>query len=162
MHHHQQNYYNHSNCRARRLWRHTLVALALLAVGCGASNTQVARSARRVPIAHISELPEEQRATALQSLPVILEFRKGDRFPLEVLLDSRLAALHTEGNWTVEARETFFMLLREEGPPAFSEDGVDFDASPRGSFGLGVDAQAGQPAKVRVVLRWHADAPAAD
>lgn len=169
-------YYNHSNKpssqvgarspRAASLWQRAgslaLGALALLAVACGASNNQLAKSARRVPIAHLAELPEAERAMALQSLPVILEVRKGDRFPLEVMIDSRLVQLHTEGSWTVEARETFYVLLREEGAPAVSEDGVDFDTSPRGSFGVGFDAQAGQPAKLRVALGWHpAGAPTA-
>lgn len=153
---HPSNYYNHSNCASPWLRRYAVAGLALLALACGASNSQIARSARRVPIAHISELPPAERATALASLPVMLEIRKGDRFPLEVLLDSRLIALHAEGTWTVEARETFYVLLREEGAPVVSEDGVNFDAATRNSFGVGFNAQAGQPAKLRVALGWHA------
>lgn len=154
------NYYNHSNYQPA--YRRGLACAALLLVACGASNSQIARSARRVPVAHISELPLAERATALGQLPVILEIRKGDRFPLEVVIDSRLLALHTEGSWSVEALETFYMLLREEGAPAFSEDGVDFDEAQGNSFGVGFESKAGQPAKLRVALGWHANrAPAA-
>jgi hypothetical protein len=137
-----------------------LLALALVAVGCGASNNQVAKSARRIPVAHFASLPPAERATALASLPVVLEIRKGDTFPVEALLESRLLELHADGAWTVEARETFYVLLREEGAPVVSLDGVDFEAPAKGSFGVGVDAHAGQPTKVRVALSWHAAQPA--
>lgn len=149
-----------AGCRralARRCWAPCAAAvLALFVSGCGASNSQVAKSARRVAVAHIADLAPEERATALATLPVILEIREGDRFPVEVLFDSRLLALHTDGTWTVEARETFYVLLREEGAPAVSVDGVDFDRPVQGSFGVGVDSQKEQPAKLRVMLRWHA------
>jgi hypothetical protein len=132
------------------------LALALFAVGCGASNNQIARSARRVPVAHFAALPPAERATALARLPVVLEIRKGDIFPVEALLESRLLELHAEGAWTVQARETFYVLLREEGAPVVSLDGVDFEAPAKGSFGVGVEAHAGQPTKVRLALSWHA------
>jgi hypothetical protein len=157
------NYYNHSNQLStprRSAWA-PLSACALgavLCVACGASNNQIARSARRVPVAHFSELPPAERAKALESLPVILEIRKGDTFPVEALLESRLLTLHTEGAWTVEARQTFYVLLREEGAPVVSTDGIHFDEPEKNknSFGVGIDSQKDQPAKVRVALRWHA------
>jgi hypothetical protein len=149
------NYYDHSNSR---LGWYVAPLLALLAIGCGASNTQVARSARRVPVAHMADLTPDERTKALATLPVILEIRKGDKFPVEPALESSLLALHTEGTWTVEARETFYVLLREEGPPAVSVDGVDFDQPAQNSFGAGIDSQKGEPTKVRLALRWHAPA----
>jgi hypothetical protein len=146
--------------RARR-WAHPfpLLALALFALGCGASNSQVAKSARRIPVAHFATLPPAERATALSSLPVVLEIRKGDTFPVEALLESSLLELHTEGAWAVIARETFYVLLREEGPPAVSLDGVDFETPAKGSFNVGVDAKPEQPTKVRLALSWHAAQP---
>jgi hypothetical protein len=90
---------------------------------------------------------------------VVLEVRKGDTFPVEALLESRLLELHAEGAWTVQARETFYVLLREEGPPVVSLDGLDFETPAKGSFGVGVDAHAGQPTKVRLALSWHAAQP---
>jgi hypothetical protein len=156
-------YYKHSTSIFARGWRRlaaTPRALALglaLLAGCGASNNQIAKSAPRLAIAHLSSLPPAERAKALGSLPLILEIRKGDSFPVEPLLESRLVALHTEGTWTVEARETFYVLLREEGAPVISLDGVDFDDQTRNSFGVGFDSQAAQAAKLRVALRWHAE-----
>jgi hypothetical protein len=149
-------YYNHSNSCPKASTRRLALCLALLAIGCGASNNQVAKTARRVPVAHITDLPPDERVKVLSALPLILEIRKGDRFPVEPLLESSLIALHTEGTWTVEARETFYVLLREEGAPIVSVDGVDFEQRVQNSFGIGFDAQKGQAAKLRVALTWRA------
>jgi hypothetical protein len=148
------NYYDHSKCS-----RGSFAALlAFCAAACGASNNQVAKTAPRVPIAHIATLAPEARAQALARLPVILEIRKGDTFPIEPLLESRLVALHTEGGWTVEALETFYVLLPEEGAPVVSLDGVDFEQRVQNSFGAGFEAKAGQPPKVRLAVKWYAGA----
>ena len=156
---HTHIHYNHGKSIGSAQWSAVWAAAALV-LACGASNNQVARSARRVPIAHISELPQAERASALASLPVVLEVRKGDRFPVEMAVESGLLALTTEGTWTVEARETFYVLLREEGAPVVSVDGVDFDVAAQNSFGVGFDAQEGQPVKLRVMLKWHASGAA--
>lgn len=157
---HRAIYHGHSSLWLRSL-RHLQQATPLLALGallaaCGASNTRLAQGARRVPIAHISELSEAERPNALGSLPIVLEIRKGDRFPLEAVLDSRLLTLHTEGTWSLEAAQTFYVLLREEGPPVISEDGVDFDSKTKNSFSVGFAAKQSEPAKVRLVLGFHA------
>lgn len=133
-----------------------LLALCVLLAACGASNTQLAQGARRVPIAHIAELPAAERPNALGSLPMVLEIRKGDRFPIEAVLDSTLLRLHTEGTWSLEATQAFYVLLREEGPPVISEDGIDFDTKTRNSFAVGFGAKKSGPAKVRMVLGFHA------
>ena len=131
-----------SGNRARAL----AALLALFAVGCGASNNQVAKSARRVPVAHIAELPPAERPKALATLPVVLE--------------SALVELKSEGGGlTLVARRTFYVLLRPEGPPAISLDGVDFEQPAKNSFGVGFEAKEGAPAKVRAAVRWHANAP---
>jgi hypothetical protein len=148
------NYYDHS----KLFWAFPVALLALSVAACGASNNQVAKTAPRVPIAHIATLPPEQRAQALARLPVILEIRKGDTFPIEPLLESQLVALHTEGTWNVEALQTFYVLLREEGAPVVSLDGVDFERRGQNSFGAGFEAKAGQPPKVRLAVKWHASA----
>jgi hypothetical protein len=135
------------------------LTLAPLLVSCAASNTRVARSARRVPVAHIQDLPPPERPKALASLPLVLEIRKGDRFPMEVVLDSRLITLHTEGTWTMEAKQTFFVLLREDGPPVISADGVDFDHKANNSFGIGFETHEGQPAKLRIALKMYGADP---
>lgn len=160
-----RNYYNRSfidapaACGGRLSLVVPLLALALLAAGCGVTNNQIAKNARRVPVAHFATLTPAERAAALASLPVVLEIRKGDNFPVEAVLESRLLDLHAEGAWTVRARETFYVLLREEGAPVVSLDGVDFERPAKGSFGVGFDAHAGQPTKVRVALSWHAAEP---
>lgn len=133
------------------------IFLALGAVACGASNNRIAQSARRVPVAHLAELPPAERASALAKLPVVLEIRQGDKFPIEAVLDSSLVALHTEGTWTVEARRTFYVLLREEGAPVVSADGVDFETPSKGSFGVGIQAEKDKPATVRIALKWRAE-----
>jgi hypothetical protein len=155
------NYYDHSNQSSRPRRSATAAALlagalGLLASACGASNNQIAKSARRVPVAHMATLPPDERAKALATLPVILEIRKGDTFPVEALLESRLVALHTEGAWRVEALQTFYVLLREEGAPVVSVDGVDFDQPVQNSFGAGFNAQKEQPTKIQLVVRWYA------
>jgi hypothetical protein len=156
----RSKYYNHSNKAAahptRRSAAPLAIALGLFALACGASNSQVAKSARRVPVAHIASLPPAERERALAGLPLILEIRKGDVFPVEPLLESRLVALRTEGTWQVEALETFYVLLREEGAPVVSVDGVDFDQRAHNSFGVGFDAKKDQPTKLRVALTWNA------
>lgn len=149
----------------RRRWLGVTPVAMLLGVSlsaCGASNTQLARSARRVPIAHIAELPEKERPTALASLPVVLEIRKGDRFPIDAALDSRLLTLHDTGPWTLEAKQTFYVLLREDGPPVISEDGLDFDSKPRNSFSVGFGAMKGKRATVKMLLGFHKEGSPGD
>ena len=79
------HYYDHSNSYLpieRRSPRATpWFALCLLLAACGASNTQLAQGARRLPIAHISELPEAERPNALTSLPLVLEIPDAWRTP---------------------------------------------------------------------------------
>jgi hypothetical protein len=155
------NYYDNSNYRLRplaALFASPLLASVLLA--CGASSAQMARESPHVPIAHISELPEAKRASALASLPVVLEVRKGDRFPIEAVLDSTLLKLDSAGTWTVEALEPFYVLLRPEGPPLLSIDGVDFEQRMHNSFNFGFNAQKDQPTRIRLALRLRAPEPA--
>lgn len=131
-------------------------ALGCMTSGCMTSNSARAEHARHVPLAHLSELPEAERGAALAKLPVVLEIRKGDRFPVEVLIDSRLLKLDAPAPWALEAREDFFVLLNEAGPPALSEDGVDFDTRPKNTFSFGVEAVAGKPPAVHLVLGLRA------
>ncbi|HEU4577160.1 MAG TPA: hypothetical protein VFS67_02825 [Polyangiaceae bacterium] len=151
---------------ARKYYDHGNLGLASLAallgsglIGCGASASQLAREAPRVPIAHISELPEAERAQALSSLPMLLEVRQGDRFPIDAVLDSTLLKLDTPGTWTVEALQPFYVLLRPEGPPLLSTDGVDFEQHTQNSFNFGFNAQKGQPVRIRLALRLRAAEP---
>jgi len=141
-------YYNYSN----RLWS-GLVFAALL--GACASNSTLASQAPRVAVAHLADLPEGQRSQALARLPVVLEFRKGDEFPLELLLQSPLVKLEGSGSWRLVAQQPFFILLRESGPPVASVDGVDFDTRVQNSFQLGIDAHAGKPPVVRAVVTFR-------
>jgi hypothetical protein len=149
--------------RARRTRAARPVLPALLAsglLGCGASAAQLARESPHVPIAHISELPEAERAHALASLPLVLEVRKGDRFPIEAVLDSTLLKLDTAGAWTVEALQPFYVLLRPEGPPLLSSDGIDFEQRAQNSFNFGFSAEKDQPVRIRLALRLRAAEPA--
>ncbi len=161
-------YYYHSNRspnsalsrRCSRLW--IVPSLVALLAGCGASNSYVAEHARRVPVAHISELPEAERSKAFESLPIVFEVRKGDHFPLEVVIDSPFLKLNTDGPWSLVALDNFFVLLREDGGAVISEDGVDFDTKAQNSFNFGVVATKGQPAKVRLALALRSKSKAAE
>lgn len=139
-----------------QLVRAAAPVLAACLIACSASGTELARGAPRVPIAHLSELPEAERASSLSALPVVLEVRKGDRFPIEAILDSTLLRLHTDGEWSVEALEPFYVLLRPSGPPLLSSDGVDFDQSAQNSFNFGFGAERGRPANIRLALSLRA------
>jgi hypothetical protein len=130
--------------------------LAACLLACGASGTELARGAPRVPVAHLSDLPEAERARSLSSLPVVLEIRKGDRFPIEAVLDSTVLRLHNDGEWSVEALEPFYVLLRPEGPPLLSSDGVDFDQRAQNSFNFGFGAERDRPTKLRIALSLRA------
>lgn len=152
MAHHDDNYYSHSN----KLWS-GLVFAALL--GACASNSTLASQAPRVAVAHLAELPEEQRSQALARLPMVLEFRKGDQFPLELVLESPLVRLEGTASWTLVAQQPFFILLRESGPPVASVDGVDFDTPAHNSFQVGFDARAGKPPVVRAIVSFRSPNP---
>jgi hypothetical protein len=164
---HCLNYYNHSSlsrrARCPRPHRWLIVsAFSAWLAGCGASNSFVAQNARRIPVAHISELSEAERTRAFEALPIVFEVRKGDRFPLEVVLDSRLLKIETPGPWNLEALETFYILLREDQPPVISEDGVDFDTKAQNAFSFGFVAKKGQPPKVRLLLALRSKGKAAE
>jgi hypothetical protein len=53
------------------------------------------------------------------------------------------------------------VLLREDGPPIISEDGVDFDSKPKNSFAVGFAAMKDKPATVKMVLGFHKESPPA-
>ena len=136
--------------------RQLVLLLASGLLGCGASAAQLARESPHVPIAHITELPEAERARALSTLPLVLEVRKGDRFPIEAVLDSTLLKLDTAGTWTVEALQPFYVLLRPSGPPLLSSDGVDFEPREQNSFNFGFSTEKDQPARIRLALKLRA------
>jgi hypothetical protein len=106
-------------------------------------------------VAHISELPPGERATALASLPVILEIRKGDSFPVEPVLESALVALHAEGTGCSRPKRPSTPAAGG-GASGCERRRVDFDAPGKNSFGIGFDSRQGQPTKVRVAVTWHA------
>ena len=91
---------------------------------------------------------------------MVLEVRKGDRFPIEAVLDSTLLKLDNAGTWTVEALEPFYVLLRPEGPPLLSIDGVDFDQRKHNSLNFCFNAQKDQPTRIRLALSLRAPEPA--
>jgi len=46
------------------------------------------------------------------------------------------------------ARRDFYVLFRTDGPPLLSEDGVEFEDRPPGSFRLGLRAGRGEPTSI--------------
>ena len=127
-----------------------LCLLGITALGCAGPN-QVAAQASRVTLA---ELNGSQRANAFQkltSLPTVLEFKQGDRVPVSLLFDSELATLEVP-DFTMVAKRTFYVLLRSDGPPLLSRDGVDFEERRKNSFFVGFDVRRPKQTRMRIGL----------
>ncbi len=130
--------------------RSMLGLLCFLALGCAGPN-QVAANASRVTLA---ELNGSQRADAFQklsSLPAVLEFRQGDRVPVSLMFDSELATLDAP-DFIMVAKRTFYVLLRSDGPPLLSRDGIDFAERRKNSFFVGFDVRRPKQTRMRIGL----------
>jgi hypothetical protein len=144
-------YYVRSNWAARALATLGLALLAAIAgVGCAGPN-QAARSARRITYADLDGPGRRAAFETLAELPVIVRFRKGDRVPVDLQLDSSLLQLESPGLVLIAKRD-FHLLLRADAGPLLSENGVDFQPAAKNYFGFGFEVQRDQPTRLRVRL----------
>ena len=126
-----------------------LFALLLCFVaGCAGAN-QVARNAPHLTFADLNG-PNRQHALAtVAGGPSVIHFKRGERIPVDLALDSRLIDLEGSG-LTLVAKRDFDLLLRGDGPLRVSGDGVDFESDHRNYFGFGFDVERDKPTVLRV------------
>lgn len=137
----------------RPLWI-GLTLVSITTLGCAGPN-QMAAQASRVPYAKLTGPENDEFGAKLSRLPLVLEFKAGDEVPVELILDSRLIALKAEPILLI-AKQDFYVLLRPEGPPLFSENGKDFTTKARNSFQFGFSAERGKRPKVTAKIRFRA------
>lgn len=139
-------------------------ALALLAASlasaCGGGPNRVAARAPRVAYAELSGANRKAAAQHLMRVPFVLTFRKGDRVPLSLSLESSLVELDIP-ELTLVAKRDFSLLFNDDGPPLLSEDGVDFEARHQNSFFFGLSVERERPARMQVGIRLRPEAPPA-
>src|SRR5262245_35868251 len=104
--------------------RSSYLFLALLC-GCAGAN-QVARNAPHLAYAELNGPNRKQALSTLSSGPTVIRFKRGERIPLDLALDSRLIQLEAP-QLTLVAKRDFDLLLRPDGPLRVSGDGVDFE-----------------------------------
>lgn len=131
--------------------------LALASSGCAGPN-QVAAGAPRIPFEQLNQQQHASQLMGLQDQPVVIHFKEGQEIPFNFVLDSRLLAL-TPPDMKLRVKSAFFLLLRADGPPLLSEDGVEFEEQPKNSFMLGFDVQRGQPAALNLRLGVRSNQP---
>ena len=127
--------------------------LLLAALSACAGPNQVARTATRLSIQELDTGDRAAVLSRLSRLPVVLHFQKGDRIPVHFTLDSEFAALEVQP-WTLVAKRDFYLLLRADGMPLLSRDGVDFEAprKNKNSFLFGFALEGQRPAELRIGL----------
>jgi hypothetical protein len=133
--------------------------LLCLVAGCAGPNASAAHASR----VSLSDLQGEQRAAALSrltQLPAVVALKRGERVPLSLAIDSELFGLEGSGLMLVAKRD-FFVLVRQDGPPLLSLDGIDFEQRHQNSFFLGFDVEKGRPTELRLGLGvWAKGNPA--
>ncbi|MEO6602865.1 MAG: hypothetical protein ABIQ16_23475 [Polyangiaceae bacterium] len=128
----------------------SFLALVVCASGCAGVNASAAHATR----VNLSDLQGEQRGAALArltQLPTVIALKRGERVPLSLGIDSELFALEGSG-LVLLAKRDFFVLLRQDGPPLFSLDGVDFEQRHRNSFLVGFHVDKTQPTELQLRL----------
>lgn len=136
-----------------RSWKsRALLALVLvLSTACAGANG-AARDAPRVAFARLNEEASARQLVERLSRnePVVIQFEAGQVIPLDYAVDSRLFEIAKQKT-DIVVRESFQLLLWD-GPPRISEDGVDFESSPKNSFRFGFGMKKGQKPSIDVRL----------
>jgi len=145
----------HDYYRRSRTAGTALLLGAGLLVACAGANEE-AKNADSVSFAALNGPDREAARQKLLHLPVVLHVEKGTRIPLELQLDSKLARLDTRP-MTLVAKRDFFLLIRSDGPPLLSEDGVDYESKPKNYFSLGLAAKRDRDALIRLRLGVRPD-----
>jgi len=86
--------------------------------------------------------------------PLVVEFQKGDRVPVDFHFDGQYFALTPVPAFDVIATEHCFVRFWRDGIRV-SPDAEHFDGKPRqpGQFRLGLSSAAGQGAKLEISVR---------
>jgi len=131
----------------------SIVATGLLG-GCGAPLADL----KPVRLTELGQLKTVQ-------LPLLIDVAKGDRVPVTVTLNSNLFASQPDSpTITVEAKQSFLVLVPTDGPPRFCLRTPELDCSPprHGTFQVGIGAAPGKPAIVSIAVTQQVgtDAPA--
>jgi hypothetical protein len=134
------NYYTRSICN--------LLALLCLGSGCAGAN-QVARDAQRLTFAELNGPQRRQAIATVASGPTVIHFERGQRIPLELVLDSKLIELEAP-RLTLIAKRDFDLLLRPDGGIRLSSDGVDFESHHENYFGFGFEVERQAETLLRV------------
>jgi hypothetical protein len=140
--------------------RLVLVVPPLLA-GCAGPN-QVARSATRAAFSALEGGEGVDALTRLDQQPVVIHVEAGQVIPLDLAIESGVFELDVPP-LELRARKSFYLMLRADGPPLLSEDGIEFEERPRNSFLLGFKLRKGEQPRLQVGLSVRPDAsPSAD
>lgn len=159
---HTQRYYRRSS-RATIWLRLFALGLTMLAGACATPNA-TARHARRLMFADLDGPDRVSLARHLGEGPSIIHFRKGDRIPVALAIDSPLFELEGAGGVALTVQRDVYLLLHD-GPPLLSADGHHFEAAAKNYFMFGFKVMKDEPAslQLKVGLRpeWASAAPAA-
>jgi len=94
---------------------------------------------------------------SLGEQPVVIHFKVGQEVPLAFVMDSRLLTIAPQ-DLKLHVKSDFFLLLRADGPPLLSEDGVEFEEEAPNTFMVDFDApKADQPAKMKLRLSLRSE-----
>ncbi len=97
-----------------------------------------------------TELTEQTMA----HLPMVIEVQKGDQIPVKVSLRGNMLQSPADAQpIMLTAKRRFFVVVRDDGPPRISLDGVTLGSYEKtGSLSLGIHQQDGRPPEVQVDL----------
>ncbi len=142
---HISKYYKRSNS-----WCGVAALGLALVSGCAGPN-QAAQVAQRFSYAQLTGSQREAMLAKLTRLPVVIHFKQGERIPVDLRLDSSLTQLEAP-NMTLVAKRDFYLLLRADGGPLLSPDGVDFEHKTKNYFVFGFKIERDAPTALHVVL----------
>ena len=125
-----------------------LIGLLCFGSGCAGAN-QVARTASHLTFAELNGPNRKQALATVASGPTVIHFKRGERIPLDLALDSKLMQLEAP-QLTLVAKRDFDLLLRPDGPLRVSADGVDFESDHGNYFGFGFDVERQADTLLRV------------
>lgn len=128
------------------------VVFAAFATGCAGPNA-IAADAQRVMYADLQAGERRAALEKIMRLPAVVAFKRGERIPVEFVLDSSMLEL-VRGDLELMAKRDFYLLLRADGGPLLSEDGVDFEAGdgPKNYFFFGFAVQRDAATSVKVAI----------
>lgn len=140
-------------CLTSRRVSLALLVLCTTLAGCAGPNGVAARAPRIA----FSDLDQGDKKALIQRLsqpPYVVHFKAGQRIPFSFALESRLFEMDVPP-LTITAKRDFYLLIRANGPPLLSEDGVDFKKRVQNAFMFGFSLKKDRPTEVqaKILLR---------